>query len=94
MALMTASSALLGLRELIKALLPSRKYLKSPWVTEELVPTLNSVASQIEDLHTNVRTNIMGDHLTCVILSVMVATLVVAVIILGVWIRDTRKTVS
>ena len=58
------------------------------------MPTLNSVVSQIEGLHTDVCSNNMGDHLTRIILSVMVATLVVAVIILGVWILDTRKTVS
>ena len=83
---MTASAALLGLRELIKVLLPITKYLQSPWVTEELVPTLNSVASQIEGLHSDVHSNNMGDHLTLIILSVMVAALVVAVIVLGVWI--------
>ena len=94
MELMTASSALLGLRELIKAVLPNMKYLLSPWVTVELLPTLNSVASHIEGFHNNVRTNNMGDHLTRVILLVVVAAFLVIVIILGVWIRDTRETIS
>ena len=94
MELMTASSALLGLRELIKAVLPNMKYLLSPWVTVELLPTLNSVASHIEGFHNNVRTNNMGDHLTRVILLVVVATLVVTVIITGMWICNTKKNVS
>ena len=63
-------------------------------MTEEIVPTLNSITSQIKGLHTDICTNNLGDHLTRVILSVMVAALVVTVIMLAAWIHNTRKTVS
>ena len=39
-------------------------------------------------------TNNVGDHVTRVYLSVLMVALIAAVVILGVWIRDTRKTVS
>ena len=96
MALMTASTALLGLglREVIKAILPGTKYVMDDWVSEELMPTLNSVATQIEGLHADIHYNKIGDHATRVVLSVLVATLVMAIVVMGVWIRDTRKTVS
>ena len=73
MALMTASTALLGMRELIKAILPWTKYVMDNWVSEELVPTLNSIATQIEALHTDIHYNKIEDHATHVVLSFLVA---------------------
>ena len=64
------------------------------WVSKELVPTLNSVATQIEGLHADIHYNKIGDHATRVVLLVLEAALVMTVVVLGVWIRDTRKTVS
>ena len=91
MALMAMSTVL---RELIKTILPGTRYATDICVQDELIPTLNSVASQIEGLHSDVTTDQASDHGTRVVLSVLVAILTIAIIVMGVWVRDTRKMVS
>ena len=75
MAMLATSTALLGLMKLIKAILPGTKYATNIWVQDKLIPTLNSFASQIEELHSYVASNQMVDNTTRVILSVLVAIL-------------------
>ena len=62
--MLATSTAILGLRELIKAILPGTHYETEVWVKDELVLTLNSVASQLEGLHADVSSKQTGDHAT------------------------------
>ena len=85
-AMLATSTALLGLRDLIKALMPSDHY------ATELVPTFNSVATQLEDLHTDVNDKQVRDLVTLVILIILVAVLTIEIIIMGFWVQDVGRT--
>ena len=84
---------ILNLRELIKAILPTTSYATKAWVETELVPTLNSVATQLEALHSSVTTNGTGDHYTRVMLSIFIVCLVIGLALLFGWVRAMHKTV-
>lgn len=95
--LATASAVhggIMSLRELIKAILPATGYATRGWVETELVPTLNSVAAQLEALHTSVSSNESGDHVTRVVLSVLLACLVIGLILLLGWVKTLEGTLS
>ena len=89
--LATASAVhggILNLKELIKAILPTTSYATKEWVETELVPTLSSVATQLEALHSSVPKNEMGDHYTRVMLSILITCLVIGLVLLFGWVRD------
>ena len=95
--LATASAVhggILNLRELIKAILTTTSYATKEWVETELVPTLNSVAMQLEALHSSVTKNETGDHLTRVMLSILIACLVIGLVLMFGWVRAMHKTLG
>merc|ERR1711873_208355 len=85
---------ILNLRELIKAILPTSSYATKAWVETELVPTLNSVATQLEALHSSVASNGTGDHYTRVLLSILIACLMICLALMFGWVRALHKTMS
>ena len=89
-----SSAALMGLRKLNKAFMPSNHYATWDWVADELVPTLGNVATQLEDPHKEVKNNQGGDYITCLKLSVLVAVLTLALVLMGVWVRNLEKTIT
>ena len=85
---------ILNLRELIKAILPTTSYATKALEETELVPTLNSVATQLEALHSSVATNGTGDHYTRVLLSILIACLMIGLALMFGWVRALHKTMS
>ena len=82
---------ILNLRELIKAILLTTSYAPKAWVETELVPTLNSVATQLEALHSSVASNGTGDHYTRVMLSIMIVCLVIGLALMFGRVRALQK---
>ena len=53
--------------------MPSDHYATQDWVADKLVPTLGNIATQLGDLHKDVKNNQGGDYITQLILIVLVA---------------------
>ena len=56
------------------------------------MPTLGNVATQLEDIHKDVRANQGGDQLTRLILGILMADLTIVLVLLFGWVGKLDKT--
>ena len=92
--MMAFTTAILGLRTLIKAIVPEKTYPTKSWVTSDLQPVLHTIASKLEDLHRTDDVNSGEDYVTRVTTAVILAFGVIWLFVITWWLINLGRTVS
>ena len=92
--MMSFATAILGLRTLIKAMVPTSTYTTKSWVTSDLQPVLQTIASKLEDLHRVDDSNASDDFIARITTGAILTCGAIWLAVITWWIINLGKTVS